>query len=163
MLTWNDPERWYIVLNSPAEGSPVLKSKQSYDSYRKPIIVHGMLYCFDRFNLKILWQRELKDEQIALDQSKTAPVLVQLWKRGSSENSSALQTVLQVTDKLTGKMLAIKPNVELQPYFLLNPDSQQAIVELRLPRETIRIHYAQESPADALEAIQKAGEKPPHD
>lgn len=162
MLTWYDPDRWFIAMSGSAENLQPFKSNHSHEAYRR-MQVRGTLYCFDRYEPRLLWQRELKDEPISLDQSRVSPVLVQLWKKLLASNSNAVEFVLRVTDKRTGKLLPIKPKADLENYFLLNPDLEQAIVEIRLKYETIRLHYTPESPVDALDAVQGKGERPRSD
>ena len=63
--------------------------------------------------------------------------------------------MLRVIDKRNGKTLVIRQNVDVLPYFLLNPDPQQGILELKLTQETIRMNYAPDRPADAAENEQR--------
>jgi outer membrane protein assembly factor BamB len=155
LVTWQDAERWYVALTQRVGNLPDLKTHQPNNAYRLRFL-NGTLYGLDRHQPRILWQRELKNEPLTLDQSRVAPVLVQLWKLVPKRESAASEGMLRVIDKRTGTALVERCHVDLLPYFLLNPDREQAIVELKLPRETIRLLYAPESPADAAEAVSRA-------
>ena len=78
-------------------------------------------------------------------------MLVQIWKLLPKGNNAASEGMLRVIDKRTGKTLMERRNVDVLPYFLLNPDPQQAILELKLTQETIRMNYAPDRPADAVD------------
>ncbi len=156
IVAWHDPERWYIAVSREVKDLSILKqAPQSYHSYRLKFI-NGSLYAVDRHAPRLLWSREFKNEAMALDQSSTAPILVQLWNRSSTKNRGGHEAMLRVIDKRTGKSLIEKQSVEILPYWALNPDPQQAIVELKLTRETYRFSYLPEIPADAVEAIRSA-------
>ena len=168
IVAWHDPERWYIALTTeigtaaanktapkstdskllPTNGSDVsleaLKGPQPNGAYRLKFI-NGPLYAVNRDQPKILWKRDLQNEALGLDQSSTAPVLVQIWKLLPKGKNAASEGMLRVIDKRTGKALVIRRNVDVLPYFLLNPDSQQGILELKLTQETIRMNYAPDS------------------
>jgi hypothetical protein len=45
-------------------------------------------------------------------------------------------------DKRTGKVSFEQSSVDILPYYLLNPDPQQSILELKLTQQTIRLRYA---------------------
>jgi outer membrane protein assembly factor BamB len=157
IVAWKDLERWYIAVTRPTGSVSRLRSNQPNDGYRLRF-VSGTLYAVDRDEPKILWERKLQDEPIQMDQSVVAPVLIQLWKLVPKDDRSPIEGMLRLTDKRTGKML-VDPNrrhEDLQTFFLLNPDPQQGIVELKLARKTIRLTYASDQPADAVEAIEKS-------
>ena len=131
-----------------------LKAPQPNGAYRLKFI-NGPLYAVNRHRPKILWKRDLQNEPLGLDQSRTAPVLVQIWKLPSKDRNNASEGMLRVIDKRTGKALTERRNVDVLPYFLLNPDPQQAILELKLTQETIRMNFAPDRPADAVENEQR--------
>ena len=144
ILTWYDPENWYVALSRPVQNLEALKAPQPRDSYRQNFI-NGPLYAVRRSNPSILWQRELKNEPLALDLSRAAPVLVQLWKLKPRGSNDASEGMLRVIDKRTGKSLIERRSVDVLPYFLLNPDLQQGMLELKLTQETITLNYAKDS------------------
>lgn len=144
LIAWHDEERWYVAMTSPTGNVATLKALQPNDSVRRRF-VSGTLFAIDRSEPRILWKRTLKDEPIALDQPRAAPVFVQLWKQPSKPSPSGTEGVLRVIDKRTGKVLIEKRRDDLQPYFLLNPDQQLAILELKLQYETIRFRYSLDS------------------
>jgi hypothetical protein len=160
ITTWKDLQRWYIAVARKTGDLSKLRAIQPNDSYRLRYL-SGRMYAVDRDELKILWNRELLNEPISLDQSVVAPIMVQLWKLVPKDDKSPLEGILRLVDKRTGKML-VDPrerHADLQsPHFLLNADPQQGIVELKLARKAIRLTYASDLPADAVEAIQKAQE-----
>ena len=136
IVSWYDTERWYVALTGPNRQLNSLKSLQVNDSYRLRFMT-GTLFAVDCSQPKVLWQRELKDEPFAIDQSRTSPVLVQLWKlppKGS-------ELMLRLIDKRTGTVVFERSKEDYSPYYLLNPDSQQGILEMKLARETIQINY----------------------
>lgn len=154
LVTWKDSYRWYIAVSRSGGNMSKLRAHQPNDSYRLRFL-SGSLYAVDRDEPRILWDRKLQEEPIPLDQSVVAPVIVQLWRLAPANDRSPVLGILRITDKKTGKML-VDPNrrrEDLQPYFLLNPDPQQGIVEVKLARQTIRLTYASDQPADAAEAI----------
>ena len=178
IVAWHDPERWYIALttaigaapvngpnskSSDAKLSPTNPSKTSLEALKAPQpngayrlkFLNGPLYAVNRHQPKILWKRDLQDEPLGLDQSKAAPVLVQTWKLLPKGKNDASEGMLRVIDKRNGKSLLIRRNVDVLPYFLLNPDPQQGILELKLTQETIRMNYAPDRPADAAENEQR--------
>ncbi len=148
LIAWHDEERWYVAMTQPTGNMGTLRSLQPSDSVRRRFIA-GTLFAIDRHEPRILWKRTLKDEPIALDQSRAAPVFVQLWKQPSKSSPNGTEGVLRVIDKRTGKLLVEKRRDDLQPYFLLNPDVQLAILELKLQYETIRFRYSLDSSGDA--------------
>ena len=176
IVAWHDPERWYIALTAEIGATPAnktaskpsdpkllpanvarlgaLKAPQPNGAYRLKFI-NGPLYAVNRHRPKILWKRDLQNEPLGLDQSRTAPVLVQIWKLPSKDRNNASEGMLRVIDKRTGKALTERRNVDVLPYFLLNPDPQQAILELKLTQETIRMNFAPDRPADAVENEQR--------
>ena len=178
IVAWHDPERWYIALTTAIGAAPVnrpnskssdakllptnnsktsiaaLKAPQPNGAYRLKFL-NGPLYAVDRHQPRILWKRDFQDEPLGLDQSRTAPVLVQIWKLLPKGKNDASEGMLRVIDKRNGKTLVIRQNVDVLPYFLLNPDPQQGILELKLTQETIRMNYAPDRPADAAENEQR--------
>ena len=174
IVAWHDPERWYLALTTEIGVTPAnklaskqsdskllptnnanarlsaLKAPQPNGAYRLKFL-NGPLYAVNRHHPKILWKRDLQNEPFGLDQSRAAPVLVQIWKLLPKGNNAASEGMLRVIDKRTGKTLMERRNVDVLPYFLLNPDPQQAILELKLTQETIRMNYAPDRPADAVD------------
>ena len=174
IIAWHDPERWYLALTTEIGAAPAnktalkssdskllpanhanvglgaLKAPQPNGAYRLKFL-NGPLYAVNRHHPEILWKRDLRNEPIGLDQSKAAPVLVQIWKLLPKGNNAASEGMLRVIDKRTGKTILERRNVDVLPYFLLNPDPQQAILELKLTQETIRMNYAPDKPAAASE------------
>ncbi len=146
IIAWHDDERWYLAL------ARQVRELQAVQSLRNRVI-RGTLYAIDRGAPKILWQRELDDEPLALDQSRVSPILVQVWRVVPKDNGTAGEGILRVIDKRTGKVILEDRREDLQPYFLLNSDPQQGIVELRLARETIRFHFASDPPTDAIQKV----------
>lgn len=139
IVSWNDAERWYVAVSSTDEDRNSLKGLQIHDSYRLKFIT-GTLFAIDSQEPQILWQRGLLDEPLSLDQPRTSPVLVQLWKlppKGS-------ELMLRLIDKRTGTVVFERSKEDYSPYYLLNPDPQQGILELKLARETIQINYPTE-------------------
>ena len=147
LIAWQDDERWYVAMTQPTGNLGTLKALQPNDSVRRRF-VSGTLFAIDRETSKILWTRRLKDEPIALDQTRAAPVFIQIWKQPTKANLNAAEGILRVIDKRTGKLLVEKLREDLPPYFLLNPDPQQAILELKLARETIRFRYTAAEDSD---------------
>ena len=143
ITAWHDAERWYVALSRPVDNLATLKSLQPNDGYRLRFL-HGPLYAVDRLEPRILWQREMKNEPMSLEQSRGAPVLLQLWKLAAKGSNEASKGTLRVIDKRNGTDLLERNSVDILPYFLLNPDPQQAILELKLTQETIRFHYAED-------------------
>ncbi len=141
IMTWQDTERWYVALTRPAANRSMTKNVRPNDSYQVRFVT-GTLFAVDRYRPQIAWQRELKQEPISLEQSRAAPVLIQLWKPPPSENMRQGEALLRVIDKRTGKIVIEGHQDDLTPYFLLNPDPQQAILELKLAHETIQMNYA---------------------
>ena len=162
LVSWQDSERWYVAVTQPTGNLTSLKNLQPNDSVRRRFM-SGTLLAIDRELPRILWQRTLKDEPIALDQSRASPVLIQLWKQAQSirGKSGATEGILRVIDKRTGKVLLEKRQDDLPPYYLLNPDLQQGILELKLQRETIRFRYSNDEPADALNVAEPSESRPP--
>ncbi len=174
IVAWHDPERWYLALTTeigtaranktaltpsdskllPANNAPVrleaLKAPQPNGAYRLKFL-NGPLYAVNRHHPEILWKRDLQNEPLGLDQSRAAPVLVQIWKLMPKDRNNASEGMLRVLDKRTGKTLMERRNVDVLPYFLLNPDPQQAILELKLTQETVRMNYAPDRHADAVD------------
>ena len=174
IVAWHDPERWYLALTTEIGVTPAnklaskqsdskllptnnanarlsaLKAPQPNGAYRLKFL-NGPLYAVNRHHPKILWKRDLQNEPFGLDQSRAAPVLVQIWKLLPKGNNAASEGMLRVIDKRTGKTLMERRNVDVLPYFLLNPDPQQAILELKLTQETLRMNYAPDRPADAVD------------
>ena len=140
IAAWSDAERWYIALSRPVENLSALKALQPNDGYRQKFL-NGPLYAVDRHQAKIVWQREFKNEPMGLDQSRVSPVLIQIWKNAPKESREAGKGTLRVIDRRTGKDLLEKSSVDILPYFLLNPDPERAILELKLTQETIRFRY----------------------
>jgi hypothetical protein len=104
--------------------------------------VNGPLYAIGRNQPRIIWKRDLNQEPISLDQSRAAPVLIQLWKLAAKGANNASEGMLRMIDKRTGKVSFEQSSVEILPYYLLNPDPQQSILELKLTQQTIRLRYA---------------------
>ena len=136
IVSWYDTERWYVALTGQSSQLNSLKSLQVNDSYRLKFMT-GTLFAVDCSQPKVLWQRELKDEPLALDQSRTSPVLVQLWKMPPKGS----ELMLRLIDKRTGTVVFERTKEDYSPYYLLNPDSQQGVLEMKLARETIQINY----------------------
>lgn len=139
IVSWYDTERWYVALTSPSNNLNTLKGLQINDSYRLKFI-SGTIFAIDCQSFKLLWQRDLKKEPLSLDQPRTSPVLVQLWKlppKGS-------ELMLRLIDKRTGTIVFERSKEDYSPYYLLNPDPQQGVLELKLARETIQISYPTE-------------------
>ena len=141
MITWQDPERWFVALIRPPGDTSLWKSLKPNESYRRQF-VSATLLGLDRERPRILWKRELIDEPISLDQSRAAPVLIQIFKSLSRGNVGISDGILRVVDKRTGETLFESHPESYSPSFLLNPDPQQGILELKLPRELIRIDYS---------------------
>lgn len=142
MIIWSDIDRWTIALMQPGSNAALWKSLKPNECYRRQL-VKGTMIAIDRRNPRVLWTRELHDEPVLLDQSRAAPVLIQAWKSPSRDNVSASDGILNVIDKRTGKTLVQRHKEDMSLYFLLNPDPQQSILELKLPRELIRLTYPQ--------------------
>ena len=159
LVSWQDSERWYLALSKPVENLRVLKDPKLNASHRLKFI-NGTFYAIDRREPRILWQRELRNEAISLDQSRTAPVLVQLWKLAPKGMNDASDGMLRLIDKRTGKTLIEKRSVDILSYFLLNPDAQQAILELKLTQETIRLNFSSESRSKGAEVVPQSQTRP---
>ena len=140
IAAWQDEERWYIGLSRPVENLTTLKSNQLNGGYRFRFL-NGPLYAVKREQPQIVWEREFKNEPLAQDQSRVAPVLVQLWRQTPRGNLNASQSMLRMIDKRTGRNLFANSGVDILPYFLLNSDPQLGILELKLTQETIRLNY----------------------
>ena len=140
IAAWQDSEQWYIGLSRHISNQGTLKSLQPMEGYRLRFL-NGPLYAVTREKPHIAWQRNFKNEPLALDQSRVSPVLIQLWKLAPEGKLDASKGSLCVIDKRTGKNLVSKSAVEILPYFLLNPDPQQGMLELKLTQETIRLNY----------------------
>lgn len=143
IVCWKDAQRWYLALTGETANLSKVKSVQLNESYRLPFF-QGMLYAVDRNDPKVVWQRELKNEAIALDQSQVAPVMVELWKLLPKNDQVPMEAFIRLIDKRTGKTIYEKQQQDLQPHFLLNPDPRQGIVDLKLSHETIRLTYPTE-------------------
>ena len=154
IVAWNDSENWYLALSRTVQNLEALKAPQPRDSYRQRFI-NGPLYAVKRSDPRILWQRELKNEPLALDLARTAPVIVQLWKLKPRGSNDASEGMLRVIDKRTGKSLIERRSVDVLPYFLLNPDPQQGMLELKLTQETITLNYAEDSKLEAHQTPEK--------
>jgi outer membrane protein assembly factor BamB len=141
ILTWYDCEQWFVVLTRPLRDESPWKSLKPSETYRRPYL-NGLLIGIDRRQRQVLWQRELEDEPIALDQSRVAPVLIQAWKRAQRGSVGITEGVLRLIDKRTGSVLVEKHRDDITPNFLLNPDLQQGILEVRLARELIRLDFS---------------------
>jgi len=150
VITWYDNERWYISVTRQY-ADPALKSAQSKET-QQLVFLKGVLYAVDRFQPKLVWQRELNGEPLPTEHSRAAPVFVQLWKVPPKGQNQTLEATLRLVDKRSGKLLREVPHLDQSTYFLLNPDPQQAIVELRLARQTIRLTYTDEEPPPSEEA-----------
>lgn len=144
ITAWEDPEHWYIGLSKNIENLSALKSLQPHDGYRVKFL-NGPLYAVSRDGMKIVWSREFKNEPLGLDQSRVAPALVQIWKNPAKDNREAHRGTVRVIDRRTGSDLFEKTSPDVLPYFLLNPDHEQAIFELKLTQETIRFRYTAEA------------------
>lgn len=140
MVAWHDFEHWFIALNHPSPDSGSWNRLRPSETYRRQLVT-GMLLAIDRQQPRILWQKELVNEPLSLDQSRASPVLIQNWKLSSRRDVSMVDGILKVTDKRTGINLIDEPRESAMPFFLLNPDPQQGILELKLPRETIRMFF----------------------
>lgn len=140
LATWHDDERWYIAfLQVPRDGNP-WKSQRPSDSYRR-ILVNGTLIAVDREQPQLLWQRELIDEPIPLDQPQAAPILVQAWKTPSTDDSRISECTFRVLDKRTGAVAMERRGTHVFPNFLLNSRPENGILEVDLPSETVQLLY----------------------
>ena len=141
IVAWHDAERWYVGLSRTIQNLSGLKKLQPNEGYRLAF-VNGPLYAIGRNQPGIVWKRDLNHEPISLDQSRAAPVLIQLWKLAAKGANNASEGMLRMIDKRTGKVSFEQSSVDILPYYLLNPDPQQSILELKLTQQTIRLRYA---------------------
>lgn len=141
ITAWSDQEQWYIGLSKHIDNLGALKSLQPHDGYRMRFI-NGPLYAVSRDDPHIVWTREMKGEPLGMDQSRVAPALVQIWKNPAKDTREANRGTVRVIDRRSGHELFEKSSVDVLPYFLLNPDPQQAILELKLTQETIRFRFS---------------------
>jgi outer membrane protein assembly factor BamB len=155
---WSDLDRWYVTVSKQIANLPQLRDAQPYSGYRMRF-VDGSMYAINRNQPRIVWQRQMNKEGFSLGQSTASPILVVLWKQPSEENRNAGEGVLKVVDKRTGDLLFEKKGTEILPYFLLNPDSQLGILELKLSYATLRFHYESDIAEPGKAETERNGQK----
>ncbi|WP_373651115.1 PQQ-binding-like beta-propeller repeat protein [Schlesneria sp. DSM 10557] len=154
-----DSDHWYVAMSRPVPNLEGLKGIQPRESYRTRF-VNGPLYAVKRADGQIVWQRDLKNEPFALEVSRSAPVLVQAWKLPPAGINNASEGVFKITDKQTGKILMERRSLDVLPYFLLNPDPQQGMLEIKLTQETITLDYSSDISSDGRDSPKTQETKP---
>ena len=139
ITAWQDSDRWYLALDSGSGNFGELKKLQLNNAYRL-LFLSGTLIAVDKRQAQIVWQRELKNEPLPIDQSNVAPVFVQIWKLPPEGQTVTVKLI----DKRTGKDAIPELTGDFSANFLLNPDPQQGILEMKLARKTIRLTYSNE-------------------
>lgn len=153
-----DAERWYLGLSGQFDLAAALQNAQMRQSYRMPTL-EGPLYVINRQTGGIEWSQRLERTPWILDQSRTAPLLVQAYKLPPSDftNSRATDGIVRLFDKRTGATVYTKQDPNLIAWVSLLADADRSLVEVRLERETIRLRYAPQPPPPAMPVEESAG------
>lgn len=144
MLVSRDESRWYLGVSGPVDRSFEWTKEQPSSSYRRPLL-HGPLVAIDRWSRQIVWQREIGGEPWLLDQNKSMPVLVQIFKTPPPMNGQGIgEGVLRLIDKRTGREVLQHRDLNLLPYFSLEPQPDYLKFEVRTNNTLFQVDYGPE-------------------
>jgi hypothetical protein len=141
-----DEERWYLGVSGPVERALDWLATQPLTGYRRPLL-HGPLIALERTSRQIVWTRPVAGEPWLLDQNSTTPVLVQMFKTPPPPGSQAVgEGVLRLIDKRTGRDVFVHRDLNVQPYYSLDPQPEFGRFDVRLQSTKFRIDYTLPEP-----------------
>jgi hypothetical protein len=139
-----DVWRWYVAFSGP-----ILKQAGLFVGGRRTPLLNGPWYAINRATKEILWQRTLANAPLSLDESRMAPVFVQMWCQREFHNNSSNTSDgrIRVIDRRTGGEVAISDAAQkivrqLQPYFTLHPSSGNDMLDIRTENTAFRLKFA---------------------
>gem|GEM_PF-3504293 len=137
-----DEFRWYLGVSGPVERSFEWQSSQPLNGFRRPML-QGPLWAIDRSRRQIVWKRDVPGEPWPLDQPRSLPVLIQIFKQPPPQGGQGVgEGVLRLLDQRTGREIFTHRDLNLLAYDSFEPFPEFQKFELRMNTATFEVNYA---------------------
>ncbi|MBS0209326.1 MAG: PQQ-like beta-propeller repeat protein [Planctomycetes bacterium] len=146
LFLYETPERWLVVTSHPAAATKGESYETPLQTPYPPVLINGHVYGFDRATGKQAFATPVENRHLINYQPADIPVLIfasHIHRRSGLGNVPAVGTFLCI-DKRNGRVVYNDKLTAQIQVLMITGDPQKHEVQLRTPKQTIKLAWTDE-------------------